>query len=86
MVKKKACVFISGAGTNLKAIINSSRSYNFPINVSLVISNNKNAKGLILAKKFDIPFKVFNSNEYFFEKKILKEIKDKKISLICLAG
>ena len=86
MVKKKACVFISGTGTNLKAIINSSRSYNFPINVSLVISNNKNAKGLILAKKFSIPFKVFSPKEYFFEKKILKEIKDKKISLICLAG
>ncbi len=86
MVKKKACVFISGTGTNLRALINSSRSYNFPININLVISNKKNAKGLLLAKKFSIPFKIFNSNGFFYEKKILKEIKDKKISLICLAG
>ncbi len=41
MVKKRACVFISGAGTNLKSIINYSRDYNFPINVNLIISNNK---------------------------------------------
>ena len=41
MVKKKACVFISGGGTNLRSIIKSSRDYNFPINVKLVISNKK---------------------------------------------
>ena len=46
MVKKRACVFISGAGTNLKSIINYSRDYNFPININLIISNNKNAKGI----------------------------------------
>ena len=45
MVKKKVCVFISGSGTNLNALIKSSREYNFPISISYVISNNKNAKG-----------------------------------------
>ena len=46
MVKKKACVFISGSGTNLRSIIKNTRDYNFPINIKLVISNNKNAKGI----------------------------------------
>ena len=41
MVKKiKACVLISGDGTNLKSIIKSSREYNFPIKIELIISNN----------------------------------------------
>ena len=42
MVKKNACIFISGKGTNLKNLINCSRDNNFPIKISLVISNNKN--------------------------------------------
>ena len=53
MVKiRKACVFISGSGTNLRSIIKNSRDYNFPININLVISNNKNAKGILYAKNF----------------------------------
>ena len=52
MVKKRACVFISGSGTNLREIIRSSRDYNFPVNVCLVVSNNEKAKGIIFAKKF----------------------------------
>ena len=52
MVKKNACVFISGSGTNLNALIKSSREYNFPINIKLIISNKKNAPGLNFAKKF----------------------------------
>ena len=46
MVKKKAGVFISGSGTNLRSIIKSSRDYNFPININLIISNKKDAKGI----------------------------------------
>ena len=62
MVKKKSCVFISGSGTNLKELIKSSKSYNFPININLVISNNKNANGLKLAKLHKIPYKTLNLN------------------------
>ena len=51
MVKKNSCVFISGTGSNLKALIQSSRRYNFPINIKLIVSNKKNALGLIFAKK-----------------------------------
>ena len=46
MVKKNDCVFISGSGTNLKALIKSSREYNFPININYIISNTKKAEGL----------------------------------------
>ena len=86
MVKKKTCVFISGTGTNLQVLIHSTRIYNFPINIKLIISNKKNAVGLILAKKYSIPYKIINTNDRLFEKKILTEINKKKISLICLAG
>ena len=86
MVKVNSCVFISGKGTNLMALINSSREYNFPVNIKLVISNKKNALGLNYAKRFSIPFIIVDTNKNNFEIKILNEIKRKKISLICLAG
>ncbi len=86
MVRKKACVFISGSGTNLRSIIKSSREYNFPIDICLIVSNNKNAKGIFFAKKFSIPYICLNSNGYSFERIILKKLIDKKIDIICLAG
>jgi len=86
MVKRNTCVFISGNGTNLKALIENSRSYNFPIKIKLIVSNNKKAKGLFYAKKYSIPFIVLNSKSRLFEIKILNRIKKEKISLICLAG
>ena len=86
MVKKNACVFISGSGTNLRSIIKNSRDYNFPINISLVVANNKNAKGINFAKKFSIPYICLDTNRYKFEKIILRKLKEKKIRLICLAG
>ena len=86
MVKKKACIFISGTGSNLKSIINSSRDPNFPIKINLVLTNNKKAAGINYAKKYSIPFKIINDNKKKFERIAFKEIIEKKIKLICFAG
>tara|TARA_B100000029_G_scaffold335233_1_gene327356 strand:- start:847 stop:1410 length:564 start_codon:yes stop_codon:yes gene_type:complete len=88
MVKKiKTCVFISGNGSNLNSIIKSSRDYNFPINIELIISNNDKAKGIKLAKKYGISYKFFSSkNKKKFERNVLCELKNKKIKFLCLAG
>ena len=86
MEKKSACIFISGSGTNLRSIIKSSRDYNFPINVRLVISNKKSAGGICFAKKFSIPYLVLNFKKQKFEKIAIKELISRKIKLVCLAG
>jgi len=88
MVKKiNTCVFISGSGSNLLSIIKSSREYNFPIKVKLVISNNKKANGMKYAKKYNIPCKYYSSlNKTLFEKKCLTELRKRKIKFLCLAG
>ena len=88
MVRKiRSCVFISGNGSNLKSLIKNSRDYNFPIKIELIISNNINAKGLKLAKKYSIPYKFFSSkNKKEFERNCLAEIKKRKIKFLCLAG
>ena len=85
--KTSSCVFISGNGSNLKSLIKSSRDYNFPIKIKLIISNNPNAKGLRFAKQYSIPYKFFSSdNKEKFERNSLFEIKKRKIKFLCLAG
>ena len=86
MVKKNICVFISGKGSNLKNLILKSREYSFPINIKLVVSNNKKAGGIIFAKKNSIPVLIVNTDNRSYENKIIQSLKKYKISLICLAG
>ena len=75
MVKVNTCVFISGKGTNLKRLILNSNDYNFPIKIKLIVCNNEKAEGLKLAKKWSIPYLIFNSRKNLSEKKILIKIK-----------
>ena len=63
MVKKNACIFISGKGSNLKNLIKKSREYSFPINIKLVISNNKSAQGINFARINSIPFLIVNTKK-----------------------
>ena len=86
MVKKSACVFISGYGSNLKNLIKKSRDVSFPVKINLVVCNNQQANGLTLAKKNSIPCLVVNTKKRGFENLILKKIKQHDISIICLAG
>ena len=86
MVKKKTCVFISGQGSNLKNLISRSRDNSFPIKISLVISNNRTAKGINYAKKYKIPFMLINTKIRNYEFKVLKKLKKFQIEFICLAG
>ena len=53
MIKEKAniAVFISGRGTNLKALILRSNKKTCNYKIACVISNKKNAAGLKIAKK-----------------------------------
>ena len=66
MVNKiSSCIFVSGTGSNLRSILKSSRDYNFPIKVELIISNNIEAKALQLAKKYNISYKFFSDKNKF---------------------
>ncbi len=86
MVKRNTCVFISGNGSNLKNLIFHSRDNIFPIKISLIISNNRKANGLIYAKKYKIPFILINTNFKNYENKILFNLRKYNIEFICLAG
>tara|TARA_Y100000768_G_C23917485_1_gene653122 strand:- start:266 stop:847 length:582 start_codon:yes stop_codon:yes gene_type:complete len=85
--KIKAAVFISGNGSNLKALIKFSKLKKSPISIDLIISNNTKSKGLYYGSIYKIKKRAFNfENKSLAEKKILRELKKDKIDLICLAG
>ena len=72
-------VLISGDGSNLNAIINNG------INVKFVVSNNQKARGLLIAKKNNIPVYTFKKL-LILEEEVSKLISHYKTDLLVLAG
>lgn len=86
----KIGVLISGGGTNLQAIIDNTKNKTIDGEVSLIISNKKEAYGLKRGEKSGIKSlfidpKDFNSMEEY-NNRLIKEFKDMDVDLIVLAG
>ena len=84
--KIKTAVFISGTGSNLKSLIQFSKLKKSPIVIEMIISNNAKSKGLQYANIYKIKKRVFNFKNSLCEIKIIDELKQNNINLICLAG
>ena len=85
--KVKTAVFISGTGSNLKNLINFSKTKKSPISIDLIISNTIKAKGLKYSNQYKIKKKILNlKNIGIAEKRLLNLLKQNKIQFICLAG
>ena len=85
--KIKTAVFISGTGSNLKNLINFSKTKKSPISIDLIISNIIKAKGLRYSNQYKIKKKILNfKNIKIAEKKLLNLLQQNKIQFICLAG
>ena len=85
--KIKTAVFISGTGSNLKNLINFSKTKKSPISINLIISNTIKAKGLRYSNQYKIKKKILNfKNIKIAEKRLLNLLKQNKIQFICLAG
>ena len=83
--KINIAVFISGTGSNLKSLIKFSKLKKSPIIIKMIISNNYDAKGLEYANIYKIKKKVFDFKNTLSEKKVINELKQNNINLICLA-
>jgi phosphoribosylglycinamide formyltransferase-1 len=91
MSKIKIAVLVSGGGTNLQALIDSTKSGILKSGeISLVISNNESAFALERAKTEGIKTEVITKKalgtQDAFEEKIIKTLKEEEIDLIVLAG
>lgn len=88
--KGKIAVFISGRGSNFKAIHDSILAGKMDCEIALVFSNKEVAPGLKIARDRNLETlfldpKAYSSREEY-EKEVIKEVKKRDVDLICLAG
>jgi formyltetrahydrofolate-dependent phosphoribosylglycinamide formyltransferase len=89
--KPKAAIFISGRGSNMMALVEASRAADFPVEFTLVVSNDPAAAGLEWATSqgiatLAIDHRPFGKDREAHEREIDKALKAAGIELICLAG
>ena len=89
MTRAKIAVLVSGGGTNLQALIDAQQSGVITSGeISLVVSNNKDAYALTRAENAGIKTAVILKSEYGadFEQKIMDTLTENGIDIIVLAG
>lgn len=84
-------VFVSGGGTNLQALIDAKQRGEIPNGeITFVLASNPNAYAIERAKKAGVEYSVVSRKDFSssqeYDKAILKELEDKNIDLIVLAG
>ena len=88
--KFKLAVFVSGNGSNLQAIIDSIENNYLAAEISLVLSNVKDAYALERGKNHGLEVVFLDPkiypNKANYEQKIIDLLLSKSIDLICLAG
>jgi len=82
---KKILIFASGSGTNAQNIIEYFNEL-VEINVSLVFSNNKDAKVLDRAKNLGVDTVVFTREDLYQNSKVIEMLANEQPDLIVLAG
>ena len=82
---KKIAVFASGAGSNAAKIIARFRTHK-TIQIALIVCNKTEAGVLKIASKENISFLIIEKEKFFRGDAYIKELKEKGIDFIVLAG
>lgn len=88
--KGRIAVFLSGRGSNFRAIHEAVTSGRINASISLVFSNVEKAPGLQTAREYGLESlylnpKLFGSREEY-DKEAVREVRKRDIDLVCLAG
>lgn len=88
--KGKIAVFISGRGSNFKALHDAILDGKINAEIVLVFSNKKEAPGLKIAQERNLETLFFDPKDSpsreEYDKEIIKQVKQRSVDLICLAG
>lgn len=90
MGKLKIGILISGGGSNMHAIVKACQAPDFPVEVTVVISNRPDAKGVDVAKSEGIATVVVDHKLYAdrpaFEVDLHKALVEHNVEMVCNAG
>ena len=88
--KLRLGILASGSGTNLQSIIDACEAGTVDAQVSVIVSDNENAKALERARNHSIPAFSFSRKSFGskkeFEGAMLACLKEHDVKLVCLAG
>lgn len=89
-MKARACVLISGNGSNLQALIDAAREPSYPAQIAMVISNKADAYGLERARRAGIPALALDHRAHAsreaFDRAVQALLEEHRIEWVCLAG
>jgi len=83
--KFRLAIFASGSGTNAEAIMKYFEHHS-QIEVGILLSNNQNAFALERAKKFNVPTRVFDKQQFRESDEVVRWLNEFEITHIVLAG
>lgn len=91
MNRKRVAVLISGRGSNMAALIEAAKAKDYPAEIALVVSNQPEAGGLLVARAADIATEIvdhtkFSGDRNRFEHEIQALLDKYRIEIVCLAG
>ena len=81
MAKKNLAIFISGRGSNARALFAATHNDDYPAKVCLLVSDKRDASGLALARDHHIPTHIISDDDA-----LLACLHQHAIDIICLAG
>jgi phosphoribosylglycinamide formyltransferase 1 len=83
-------ILISGRGSNMASVIKAVNAGEIKATINVVISNNADAKGLLIAQEKGIETKSFNPKSYSsrteYDRAIIDYLAPRQIDLVVLAG
>lgn len=82
---KRIAILASGSGSNAENIVSHFKSSS-DVEISIILSNKKDAFVLERASKLNIPAQSFNRNDFYETNTIVDLLKKKHIDLVVLAG
>ncbi|MBN2245269.1 MAG: phosphoribosylglycinamide formyltransferase [Candidatus Aminicenantes bacterium] len=88
--KGKIAVLLSGRGSNFVAIHDAVQGGKINAEIALVFSNKKEAPGIQIANEKNLETASLNPKDFpdreEYDKEVVKELKNRDIDLVCLAG
>jgi formyltetrahydrofolate-dependent phosphoribosylglycinamide formyltransferase len=86
--RKRVGILISGRGSNMEALIRAARASDYPAEISVVISNRRDADGLAKAAAAGVPTAVVEglNDRAALEAAINARLDEAKVEIVCLAG
>ena len=90
MVRKRVAILISGRGSNMAALLAAAQGPAYPAEISLIVSNQADAKGLATARAAGLATALVEHRQFAdreaFERALQSTLETNRIDIVCLAG